>query len=73
MDNENFDKNECEKISLEIMATTTSSVVKLNNNCAPLGWFPWHYPEESVLQSQLIKHWNITDKEVLYYNEREKE
>ena len=68
MDNENFDKNDCEKISLQLMSETESDSIVLNDNCAPLGWFLSKYPENSKLQAKLIKHWNITTKEVLYCN-----
>lgn len=68
MDNENFDKNECEKFSLQLMAESESNSIVLNDNCAPLGWFLSRYPEDSKLQAKLIKHWNITTREVLYCN-----
>ncbi|MGB1041303.1 MAG: hypothetical protein ACPGVD_10550 [Flavobacteriales bacterium] len=72
-DNENFDKNECEKISLKIMANSIKDVVKLNENCAPLGWFLSQKPEESILQAKLIHHWNITNREILFYNSVDEE
>ncbi len=68
MDNENFDKNECEKRALYKMAQSTEFAVNLNDNCAPLGWFHSRDLEQSKLQAKLLKHWNITTKEVLYCN-----
>lgn len=68
MDNENFDKNECEKKALYKMAQSTEFAVNLNDNCAPLGWFLSRDLEESKLNAKLLKHWNITTKEVLYCN-----
>ena len=68
MDNENFDKNECEKFSLRLMAESESNSIVLNDNCAPLSSFLSRYPEDSKLQAKLIKYLNITTQEVLYCN-----
>ena len=73
LDNEGFNNNECEKRALIHASKTNQKVMELNTDCAPIGWELFRFPEESTLQSKLMKHWNITEKEVLFWNKDSKE
>jgi hypothetical protein len=60
--------NECEKLSLHIIANAKEDIVVLENGCAVVGWEPIYNPEESRPYGELLYLWNITDKAKLYYN-----
>ena len=61
-------RNECEKLSLYIIANSEEDVVVLENDCAVVGWGPIYNPEDSKHYGELLYLWKITDKPKLYYN-----
>ncbi len=68
-DLEKLNANQCEKHSLELIANSKDKIVKLNTKCNILSWTIITNPEETKLNSKLLKMWNITDDEKLYYTD----
>jgi len=66
--NKTYIFNECEKVSLYIIANSEENIVVLENNCAVVGWEPIYNPEDSKHYGELLHLWKITDKPKLYYN-----
>jgi len=61
--------NDCERASLMQLSTSTSSMIKLDHKCSVLSWDTITNPNSAKLNAELLKRWNITKKEVLYYYE----
>ena len=67
-DKPEFDNNKCERISLQKIADSKSSIVEVEENCNVVNWGKMLKPEDSELNAQLFCIWRITERKKLYYN-----
>ena len=68
-DEARFENNKCEKVALKEISASKDAIVRLPNGCCVLAWNTITKPEDSELNSQLLKIWRITKEKKLYYNE----
>jgi len=63
-------RKDCEHSAFASIATATEPVLKFENNCNIMSWLPLTYPDASITNVKLLKHWNIVDKdkEIRYYH-----
>ncbi len=66
-DEPKFDKNNCERNAILQIADSKEPVVKIDNNCTVLSWTIIENPQESKLNTKLLKIWRIIDGNKLYY------
>ncbi|MBL0104834.1 MAG: hypothetical protein IPP51_14375 [Bacteroidetes bacterium] len=66
-DKPQFDFNECEISALNEIRNSPDSVVLLSQDCTVLSWNKQVWADDSKLNADLLKFWNITDREKLYY------
>ena len=66
-DKPEFDKNSCERNAIMQIAGSTESIVKIDDNCTVLSWTIIENPQESELNTKLLKIWRIIDEDKLYY------
>ncbi|MDX2174044.1 MAG: hypothetical protein SFY56_13155 [Bacteroidota bacterium] len=66
-DNPEFEKNKCEKLSLEKISLSSEKIVRLNTNCSILSWGKTTDSINSKLNSKLLRKWQITKVDKLYY------
>jgi hypothetical protein len=59
--------NECEREMLHQLETTKTECVLLTKDCSVIGWVTYETCESTKNASVLLKHWNITSKEIRYY------
>lgn len=64
-----FDSNACEKAALYEISASKDAIVKLNTDCLVLSWWKITKPEETELNSKVLKLWNITKDRKLYFQE----
>ena len=64
-------KNACEKSALEKIAKSNDKVVFIENDCTILSWGKITDPAQSTLNGQLLKKWNITTDNKMYYQKEE--
>lgn len=63
-----YDRNSCERNNLIKIANSNEDTIQLHStDCSVFSWGIISNPEESKLQSKLLYHWHVTDKERLYY------
>jgi len=67
-DKSKLNGNKCEKESLQLIANSTDSIVLIENNCKILSWEVITDYKKSELNAKLIKLWQITEQEKLYYH-----
>lgn len=65
-DKPEFDKNQCERKALKTIASSNKKVVLIPNDCTVMSWRKIIHPEDSKINGQLLKKWNIT-KDVKQY------
>lgn len=66
-DEPKFDKNTCERNAISQIASSKELIVKIDDNCTVLSWTIIDNPQESELQTKLLKIWRIIDDDKLYY------
>lgn len=66
-DRPGFNKNDCEKSDIYVIAESPDSIVTLNNDCKVLSWETIIAPEKSELNAELLMLWGITDIKKKYY------
>ena len=66
-DEPKFDNNTCERNAILQIANSKESIVEINANCTVLSWTNIENPQESELNTKLLKIWNIIDEDKLYY------
>lgn len=71
-DSSNFDNNKCERNALEKLAKTQENTYALPANCTFFSWDENESKELLKLNSRLLQHWNITEKEILLFREKDK-
>ena len=65
-----LNKNACEKLALEKISKSNNKVVLIENDCTVLSWDKITDSTKSVLNGQLLKKWNITSDNKLYYHSK---
>ena len=60
-------ENSCEKNALNTIAKSPEKIVVLDNDCNVMSWYKITDPNNSRLNGTLLKMWNVTDEEKLYY------
>ena len=60
---------DCEKTSLEKLASSPDSIVLLKGDCSVLNWIKTTKPEDSHNQTDLLMRWNVLKERKLYYQE----
>lgn len=66
-DEPGFDKNSCEKNAILQIAASKEPIVKIDDQCTVLSWTIMENPQESELNTSLLKLWRIIDEDKLYY------
>lgn len=66
-DKPEFDKNACERNAIMQIATSKEPIVKIKDNCTVLSWTIIETPQESELNTKLLKKWRIIDDNKLYF------
>lgn len=64
-----FDKNACERASLEKISKSKQAPVPLDGNCTVFSWDKLEHPNASRTNAQLFLHWNVTTDLRLYFND----
>jgi hypothetical protein len=59
--------NACEREMLHQLSLSKNDCVELPKNCSVIGWGTYETCESSINAAELLKHWNITTKEIRYY------
>lgn len=67
-DKSELNENECEKQALMTISNSDKQIVPLKQNCKVISWEPITDYNQSKLNAELLKIWNITDETKLYYN-----
>ena len=67
-DKPDFNKNYCERQALNVIANSTENLVILENDCNVLSWKIITTPEDSKLNAELLKYWNVINERKLYFN-----
>ncbi|MEZ4956883.1 MAG: hypothetical protein R2825_25220 [Saprospiraceae bacterium] len=65
----NFDHNACEKRSLFELVNADQEMILLEENCPVMAWGKITDPNNSWLNVQLLKYWNVVKGDRLYYQE----
>jgi hypothetical protein len=65
----NFDHNACEKRSLFELVNADQEMILLEENCPVMAWGKITDPNDSWLNVQLLKYWNVVKGDRLYYQE----
>jgi hypothetical protein len=58
----------CEKRALNTIVNSPEQIVVLDTDCTVLSWNKYKNPNDSKMNAKLIKKWNITKSEKLYYH-----
>jgi hypothetical protein len=66
-----FNQNLCEHTALMRIANSQERIVRIDKNCSVLSWGAIYCPEESRLQSQLLRKWRVIEEDKLYHHVRE--
>ncbi len=66
-DEPKFDKNTCERNAISQIAGSKEQIVKIDDNCTVLSWTIIENPQESELNTKLLKIWRIINEDKLYY------
>jgi hypothetical protein len=66
-DEPEFDKNSCERNAILQIANSKEKIVKIDDNCTVLSWIIIDNPQQSELNTKLLKIWKIIDEDKLYY------
>jgi hypothetical protein len=66
-DHPEFDKNNCEKNAILQLVHSKEPIVKIDDSCTVLSWDIIENPQESQIQSKLLKLWRIIDDDKLYF------
>ncbi|MGE0088550.1 MAG: hypothetical protein AB7S50_03640 [Bacteroidales bacterium] len=66
-DTAKFGKNEAERKAIQEISQSSESVVPINSSCTVLSWILIADPQESKLNSELLKRWGIVKDDKLYY------
>ena len=66
-DKAKFDKNDCERKSIQRIAESKEKIVRIDNNCKLLSWEIINNPKDSELNTKLLKKWRIIKEDKLYY------
>ena len=64
-----FDKNQCEKICLELIQSSPDKTVRLHEDCTVLSWKKILNPDYSNTNAEMLFHWGITNEVKAYYHE----
>jgi len=67
-DKPEFDKNACERASLEKISSSDAKIIELETACTVLSWGKMTKPTYSEANGQLLKRWNIIKEEKRYYS-----
>lgn len=67
-DKSELNENECEKQALITLSNSDKEIVSLQQNCPVISWKPITDYNQSKLNAELLKIWNITEEAKLYYN-----
>lgn len=59
----------CERWLIEMIADAESSPIKINSDCPVLSWGNIHKPENSANNAKMLELWNVTEGELLYYQD----
>lgn len=68
-DKPKFDRNLCQRKLLHEMSQSKEAIVKLSDDCFIMSWTKISKPEKSAPIAKLLKRWNITKEEKLFYQE----
>lgn len=60
-------KNDCEKEALYTISSSDSDPVRLTDSCQVISWYVITKPNESRMNAELMKIWEMTDSARLYY------
>jgi len=66
-DKPKFDKNACERNAILQIANSKEPIVKIDNNCTVLSWTIIETPQESEINTKLLKKWRIINDDKLYF------
>ena len=69
-DEPNWGKNLCERAALQQLSETTNDSLLLDNDCNILSWNKMEQHGQSLNNSKLLQHWNVTKKPVIYINNK---
>ncbi len=61
-------KNECERNAINKIAHSTEKIVEIDNDCTIMSWNIVQQPNDSELNSKLLRLWKVVDDEKLYYH-----
>ena len=67
-DSPKFDNNTCERNAILQIANSKKTIVAIEDNCTVLSWTIIENPQESKLNTKLLKIWSIIDEDKLYYH-----
>ncbi len=68
-DEADADQHLCQQKALQTLSETNEKVLRLDKSCNVLTWMPVLKAEDSENQAKLLKYWNITEEQVLFYQE----
>lgn len=60
----------CEKNALKEISASTSDTIFLNSNCNILSWEPITSPYTSHMINDMLRVWNITDRDKLFFSKK---
>lgn len=66
-DEPKFDKNICERNAIMQIANSKNRIVEIDDTCTVLSWTIINNPQDSRLNIELLKMWEIIDDEKLFY------
>lgn len=65
-----FENNSCERSALEQISQSEEDVIFLEQDCLIMSWIKVETPTFSETNGLLLHYWNVTDKPILYYQEK---
>jgi hypothetical protein len=68
-DEPGFGKNTCEREAIKQIAQSPETIVKVSDKCSVASWIIIKNPEDSRIQTRLLKRWRIIKDEKLFYQE----